>query len=160
MLPHRQSKRREKLNVSKLEKMLSIVLNRLLNLRQKRVIQVMNIISQIYHRNLCKIYHNKQINMNKVNLSLNQAQTQNQSLNNLDPKMNQRDQETILNQEVTQNQNLNLKKIQKIKNLQIKKKMLKQKINQFNQLLRKSLKLLQNRLKLKLKLKSLRLLLL
>lgn len=160
MLLHSKSKRREKLNVSKLEKMLSIVLNRLLNLRQKRVIQVMNIISQIYHRNFCKIYRNKEINMNKVNLSLNQAQTQNQSLNNLDPKMNQRDQETILNQEVTQNQNLNLKKIQKIKNLQIKKKMLKQKINQFNQLLRKSLKLLQNRLKLKLKLKSLRLLLL
>lgn len=146
--------------MNKLEKMLSIVLNRLLNQRHQRVIQVMNIISPIYLRNFCKIYLNKKINMNKVNLSLNQAQTLNQSLNNLDLIMNQKDQVTILNQEVILNQNLNLRSTQKIKNLLIKKKMLRQKISQHNQLPRKSLKLPQRRLKLKLKLKSQRLLLL
>lgn len=140
--------------------MLSIVLNKQLNLRHQRVIQVTNIISQIYLRNFCKICHSKKINMDKVIQSLNQAQTLNLILNNLDPKMNLRDQVTILNQEVILNQNLNLKSIQIIKNHLIKKKMPKQKINHHNQLLRKSLKLLQKKLKLKLKSKSLRLLLL
>lgn len=96
--------------------------------------------------------------MNKVNRSLNQAQTQN--LNNLDPIMNQRDQVIILNPEVILNQSLNLKNKLKIKNHLIRKKMLKQKLNQLSQLLRKSLKLPLKRLRLRLKLKSLKLLLL
>lgn len=93
-----------------------------------------------------------------MNQSLNQAQTQN--LNNLDLIMNQRDQGIILLPEVILSQSLNLKNKLKINNHLIRKKMLKQKINQFNQLLRKSLKLLLKRLKLRLKSKSLRLLLL
>ena len=157
---HRRKKRREKPNVSKLEKMLSIVLNRLRSLRHLRVIQMMNIISQIYLRNFCKIYHNKKINMNKVNQSLNQAQTQNLSLNNLDLIMNQRDQVTILNPEVILNQSLNLKNKLKIKKHLIRKKLQKQKINKLNQLPRKNLKLLLKRQKLRLKSKSLRPLLL
>lgn len=160
LLPHKRRQRREKLNVSKLERMLSIVSRRLLNLRPQRVLQVMNITSPIYLVNFCKIYHNKKINIKKVNQSLNQAQTHNLILNNLDLIMNQRDQGTILNPEVILNQSLNLKNNLKIKNHLIRKKMLKQKLNQLNQLLRKSLKLLPKRLKLRLKSKSQRLLLL
>jgi len=146
--------------VSKLEKTLSIVLSRLQSLRHQRVILLMNITSQIYLRNFCKIYHNKKINMNKVNRILNQAQTQNLNLNNLDPIMNQRDQVTILNLEVILNQSLNLKNKLKIKKHLIQKKLRKQKIKKLNQLLRKSLKLPLKRLKQRLKSKSLRLLLL
>ena len=146
--------------MSKLEKMLSIVLSRLRSLRHLRVIQMMNITSQIYLRNFCKIYHNKKINMNKVNQSLNQAQTQNLSLNNLDLIMNQRDQVTILNLEVILNQSLNLKNKLKIKKHLIRKKLQKQKINKLNQLPRKNLKLPLKRQKLRLKSKSLRPLLL
>ena len=146
--------------MSKLEKTLSIVLSRLQSLRHQRVILLMNITSQIYLRNFCKIYHNKKINMNKVNRILNQAQTQNLNLNNLDPIMNQRDQVTILNQEVILNQSLNLKNKLKIKKHLIQKKLQKQKIKKLNQLLRKSLKLPLKRLKQRLKSKSLRLLLL
>jgi len=140
--------------------MLSIVLNKQLNLRHQRVIQVMNIISQIYLRNFCKICHSKKINMDKVIQSLNQAQTLNLSLNNLDLIMNQRDQVTILNPEVILNQSLNLKNKLKIKIHLIRKKLQKQKINKLNQLPRKNLKLPLKRQKLKLKSKSLRLLLL
>ena len=98
--------------------------------------------------------------MNKVNQSLNQAQTQNLSLNNLDLIMNQRDQVTILNLEVILNQSLNLKNKLKIKKHLIRKKLQKQKINQLNQLPRKNLKLPLKRQKLRLKSKSLRPLLL
>jgi len=156
--PHKRRKIRERPSVSKLERMLSIVLSKLLSLRHQRVILAMNITLLIYLRNFCKIYRNKKINMNKVNRSLNQAQTQN--LNNLDPIMNQRDQVIILNPEVILNQSLNLKNKLKIKNHLIRKKMLKQKLNQLSQLLRKSLKLPLKRLRLRLKLKSLKLLLL
>lgn len=146
------------LNVSKQERMLSIVSRLLLSPSQRRVTLLMNLTSPIYLVNSCKIYHNQKIKKNKVNQSLNQAQTQN--LNNLDLIMNQRDQGIILLPEVILSQSLNLKNKLKINNHLIRKKMLKQKINQFNQLLRKSLKLLLKRLKLRLKSKSLRLLLL
>ena len=118
---------------------------------------MMSITFLIYLRNFYKIYHNKKVNMNKVNQILNQAQTHNLILNNLDPIMNQRDQATILNPEVILNQSLNLKNILKIKNHLISKKLQKQKINLLNQLLRKSLKLVVKRLKLRLNSKSLRL---
>ena len=137
--------------------MLFIVLRRLRSLNNQKVILMMSITFLIYLRNFYKIYHNKKVNMNKVNQILNQAQTHNLILNNLDPIMNQRDQATILNPEVILNQSLNLKNILKIKNHLISKKLQKQKINLFNQLLRKSLKLVVKRLKLRLRSKSLRL---
>lgn len=137
--------------------MLFIVLRRLRSLNNQKVILMMSITSLIYLINFYKIYHNKKVNMNKVNQILNQAQTHNLILNNLDPIMNQRDQATILNPEVILNQSLNLKNILKIKNHLISKKLQKQKINLLNQLLRKSLKLVVKRLKLRLKSKSLRL---
>ena len=137
--------------------MLFIVLRRLRSLNNQKVILMMSITSLIYLINFYKIYHNKKVNMNKVNQILNQAQTHNRILNNLDPIMNQRDQATILNPEVILNQSLNLKNILKIKNHLISKKLQKQKINLLNQLLRKSLKLVVKRLKLRLKSKSLRL---
>ena len=137
--------------------MLFIVLRRLRSLNNQKVILMMSITSLIYLINFYKIYHNKKVNMNKVNQILNQAQTHNLILNNLDPIMNQRDQETILNPEVILNQSLNLKNILKIKIHLISKKLQKQKINLLNQLLRKSLKLVVKRLKLRLKSKSLRL---
>ena len=137
--------------------MLFIVLRRLRSLNNQKVILMMSITFLIYLRNFYKIYHNKKVNMNKVNQILNQAQTHNRILNNLDPIMNQRDQATILNPEVILNQSLNLKNILKIKNHLISKKLQKQKINLFNQLLRKSLKLVVKRLKLRLRSKSLRL---
>lgn len=137
--------------------MLFIVLRRLRSLNNQKVILMMSITFLIYLRNFYKIYHNKKVNMNKVNQILNQAQTHNLILNNLDPIMNQRDQATILNPEVILNQSLNLKNILKIKNHLISKKLQKQKINLLNQLLRKSLKLVVKRLKLRLKSKSLRL---
>lgn len=137
--------------------MLFIVLRRLRSLNNQKVILMMSITFLIYLRNFYKIYHNKKVNMNKVNQILNQAQTHNRILNNLDPIMNQRDQATILNPEVILNQSLNLKNILKIKNHLISKKLQKQKINLLNQLLRKSLKLVVKRLKLRLKSKSLRL---
>ena len=137
--------------------MLFIVLRRLRSLTNQKVILMMSITFLIYLRNFYKIYHNKKVNMNKVNQILNQAQTHNLILNNLDPIMNQRDQATILNPEVILNQSLNLKNILKIKNHLISKKLQKQKINLLNQLLRKSLKLVVKRLKLRLRSKSLRL---
>ena len=137
--------------------MLFIVLRRLRSLNNQKVILMMSITSLIYLINFYKIYHNKKVNMNKVNQILNQAQTHNLILNNLDLIMNQRDQATILNPEVILNQSLNLKNILKIKNHLISKKLQKQKINLLNQLLRKSLKLVVKRLKLRLKSKSLRL---
>lgn len=137
--------------------MLFIVLRRLRSLNNQKVILMMSITFLIYLRNFYKIYHNKKVNMNKVNQILNQAQTHNLILNNLDPIMNQRDQATILNPEVILNQSLNLKNILKIKNHLISKKLQKQKINLLNQLLRKSLKLVVKRLKLRLRSKSLRL---
>ena len=137
--------------------MLFIVLRRLRSLNNQKVILMMSITSLIYLINFYKIYHNKKVNMNKVNQILNQAQTHNLILNNLDPIMNQRDQATILNPEVILNQSLNLKNILKIKKHLISKKLQKQKINLLNQLLRKSLKLVVKRLKLRLKSKSLRL---
>ena len=137
--------------------MLFIVLRRLRSLNNQKVILMMSITSLIYLINFYKIYHNKKVNMNKVNQILNQAQTHNLILNNLDPIMNQRDQATILNPEVILNQSLNLKNILKIKNHLISKKLQKQKINLLNQLLRKSLKLVVKRLKLRLNSKSLRL---
>ena len=137
--------------------MLFIVLRRLRSLNNQKVILMMSITFLIYLRNFYKIYHNKRVNMNKVNQILNQAQTHNLILNNLDPIMNQRDQATILNPEVILNQSLNLKNILKIKNHLISKKLQKQKINLLNQLLRKSLKLVVKRLKLRLRSKSLRL---
>ena len=137
--------------------MLFIVLRRLRSLNNQKVILMMSITSLIYLINFYKIYHNKKVNMNKVNQILNQAQTHNLILNNLDPIMNQRDQATILNPEVILNQSLNLKNILKIKNHLISKKLQKQKINLLNQLLRKSLKLVVKRLKLRLRSKSLRL---
>ena len=137
--------------------MLFIVLRRLRSLNNQKVILMMSITSLIYLINFYKIYHNKKVNMNKVNQILNQAQTHNLILNNLDPIMNQRDQATILNPEVILNQSQNLKNILKIKNHLISKKLQKQKINLLNQLLRKSLKLVVKRLKLRLKSKSLRL---
>ena len=137
--------------------MLFIVLRRLRSLNNQKVILMMSITFLIYLRNFYKIYHNKKVNMNKVNQILNQAQTHNLILNNLDPIMNQRDQATILNPEVILNQSLNLKNILKIKKHLISKKLQKQKINLLNQLLRKSLKLVVKRLKLRLKSKSLRL---
>ena len=137
--------------------MLFIVLRRLRSLNNQKVILMMSITFLIYLRNFYKIYHNKKVNMNKVNQILNQAQTHNLILNNLDPIMNQRDQATILNPEVILNQSLNLKNILKIKNHLISKKLQKQKINLFNKLLRKSMKLVVKRLKLRLKSKSLRL---
>lgn len=137
--------------------MLFIVLRRLRSLNNQKVILMMSITFLIYLRNFYKIYHNKKVNMNKVNQILNQAQTHNRILNNLDPIMNQRDQATILNPEVILNQSLNLKNILKIKNHLISKKLQKQKINLLNQLLRKSLKLVVKRLKLRLRSKSLRL---
>ena len=137
--------------------MLFIVLRRLRSLNNQKVILMLSITFLIYLRNFYKIYHNKKVNMNKVNQILNQAQTHNLILNNLDPIMNQRDQATILNPEVILNQSLNLKNILKIKNHLISKKLQKQKINLLNQLLRKSLKLVVKRLKLRLKSKSLRL---
>ena len=137
--------------------MLFIVLRRLRSLNNQKVILMMSITFLIYLRNFYKIYHNKKVNMNKVNQILNQAQTHNLILNNLDPIMNQRDQATILNPEVILNQSLNLKNILKIKNHLISKKLQKQKINLLNQLLRKSLKLVLKRLKLRLRSKSLRL---
>ena len=137
--------------------MLFIVLRRLRSLNNQKVILMMSITSLIYLINFYKIYHNKKVNMNKVNQILNQAQTHNLILNNLDPIMNQRDQVTILNPEVILNQSLNLKNILKIKKHLISKKLQKQKINLLNQLLRKSLKLVVKRLKLRLKSKSLRL---
>jgi len=137
--------------------MLFIVLRRLRSLNNQKVILMMSITSLIYLINFYKIYHNKKVNMNKVNQILNQAQTHNRILNNLDPIMNQRDQATILNPEVILNQSLNLKNILKIKNHLISKKLQKQKINLLNQLLRKSLKLVVKRLKLRLRSKSLRL---
>ena len=137
--------------------MLFIVLRRLRSLNNQKVILMMSITSLIYLINFYKIYHNKKVNMNKVNQILNQAQTHNLILNNLDPIMNQRDQAIILNPEVILNQSLNLKNILKIKNHLISKKLQKQKINLLNQLLRKSLKLVVKRLKLRLKSKSLRL---
>jgi len=137
--------------------MLFIVLRRLRSLNNQKVILMMSITFLIYLRNFYKIYHNKKVNMNKVNQILNQAQTHNLILNNLDLIMNQRDQATILNPEVILNQSLNLKNILKIKNHLISKKLQKQKINLLNQLLRKSLKLVVKRLKLRLRSKSLRL---
>ena len=137
--------------------MLFIVLRRLRSLNNQKVILMMSITFLIYLRNFYKIYHNKKVNMNKVNQILNQAQTHNLILNNLDPIMNQRDQATILNPEVILNQSLNLKNILKIKNHLISKKLQKQKINLLNQLLRKILKLVVKRLKLRLRSKSLRL---
>ena len=137
--------------------MLFIVLRRLRSLNNQKVILMMSITFLIYLRNFYKIYHNKKVNMNKVNQILNQAQTHNRILNNLDPIMNQRDQATILNPEVILNQSLNLKNILKIKNHLISKNLQKQKINLLNQLLRKSLKLVVKRLKLRLRSKSLRL---
>ena len=137
--------------------MLFIVLRRLRSLNNQKVILMMSITSLIYLINFYKIYHNKKVNMNKVNQILNQAQTHNLILNNLDPIMNHRDQATILNPEVILNQSLNLKNILKIKKHLISKKLQKQKINLLNQLLRKSLKLVVKRLKLRLKSKSLRL---
>lgn len=137
--------------------MLFIVLRRLRSLNNQKVILMMSITFLIYLRNFYKIYHNKKVNMNKVNQILNQAQTHNRILNNLDPIMNQRDQATILNPEVILNQSLNLKNILKIKNHLISKKLQKQKINLLNQLLRKSLKLVVKSLKLRLRSKSLRL---
>ena len=137
--------------------MLFIVLRRLRSLNNQKVILMMSITSLIYLINFYKIYHNKKVNMNKVNQILNQAQTHNLILNNLDPIMNQRDQATILNPEVILNQSLNLKNILKIKKHLISKKLQKQKINLLNQLLRKSLKLVVKRLKLRLNSKSLRL---
>ena len=137
--------------------MLFIVLRRLRSLNNQKVILMMSITSLIYLINFYKIYHNKKVNMNKVNQILNQAQTHNLILNNLDPIMNQRDQATILNPEVILNQSLNLKNILKIKNHLISKKLQKQKINLLNQLLRKSLKLVVKSLKLRLRSKSLRL---
>jgi hypothetical protein len=137
--------------------MLFIVLRRLRSLNNQKVILMMSITFLIYLRNFYKIYHNKKVNMNKVNQILNQAQTHNLILNNLDPIMNQRDQATILNPEVILNQSLNLKNILKIKNHLISKKLQKQKINLLNQLLRKSLKLVVKRLKLRLRSKSPRL---
>ena len=137
--------------------MLFIVLRRLRSLNNQKVILMMSITSLIYLINFYKIYHNKKVNMNKVNQILNQAQTHNLILNNLDPIMNQRDQATILNPEVILNQSLNLKNILKIKNHLISKKLQKQKIKKLNQLLRKSLKLVVKRLKLRLNSKSLRL---
>ena len=137
--------------------MLFIVLRRLRSLNNQKVILMMSITFLIYLRNFYKIYHNKKVNMNKVNQILNQAQTHNLILNNLDPIMNQRDQATILNPEVILNQSLNLKNILKIKNHLISKKLQKQKINLLNQLLRKSLKLVVKSLKLRLRSKSLRL---
>ena len=137
--------------------MLFIVLRRLRSLNNQKVILMMSITFLIYLRNFYKIYHNKKVNMNKVNQILNQAQTHNLILNNLDPIMNQRDQATILNPEVILNQSLNPKNILKIKNHLISKKLQKQKINLLNQLLRKSLKLVVKRLKLRLRSKSLRL---
>jgi len=137
--------------------MLFIVLRRLRSLNNQKVILMMSITFLIYLRNFYKIYHNKKVNMNKVNQILNQAQTHNLILNNLDPIMNQRDQATILNPEVILNQSLNLKNILKIKNHLISKKLQKQKINLLNQLLRKSLKLVVKRPKLRLRSKSLRL---
>ena len=155
--PHRRNKKRERQNKNKLERMLFIVLRRLRSLNNQKVILMMSITFLIYLRNFYKIYHNKKVNMNKVNQILNQAQTHNLILNNLDPIMNQRDQATILNPEVILNQSLNLKNILKIKNHLISKKLQKQKINLLNQLLRKSLKLVVKRLKLRLRSKSLRL---
>ena len=155
--PHRRNKKRERQNKNKLERMLFIVLRRLRSLNNQKVILMMSITFLIYLRNFYKIYHNKKVNMNKVNQILNQAQTHNLILNNLDPIMNQRDQATILNPEVILNQSLNLKNILKIKNHLISKNLQKQKINLLNQLLRKSLKLVVKRLKLRLRSKSLRL---